>query len=367
MTKCGFRRTPRSTSALGSCCRGGEGTWSSGSAITRNSPRSQRSSRSTSDPMKLFDGLMRRAGYLGRRREFEDELNDEIRFHLESRAEELESQGLTRDAAVAQARREFGPRARMQEESRAAWRFQWIEDFWRDAVYGARAFAKSPGFTIAAMLSLGIGVGANCVMFGIVDGLLLRPPRIPQPGEVVGLISTAPDSNSSAVSYPEYALVRDRSQSFRGLMAFIPASTGFASRPGIPPRPKAGKAVTAGFFELLRAQPELGRTFLPEEDAVAGKDSVVVLSHTCWQDEYTSDPEVLGKRARINGADFTIVGVMPAGFTDVDEDLMDDNPCFYIPLHAAPRTVAAPDLLENRARRSLVVYGRLKSGVPLEQ
>src|SRR5215467_14226390 len=115
--------------------------------------------------MKLLDEIMRRAGYLGRRRQFESELDEEVRFHLESRAEELEQQGMTRREAMDRARQEFGPKARMQEESRAAWQFQWIEDFWRDAVYGARAFAKSPGFTIAAILSLGIGVGANCVMF----------------------------------------------------------------------------------------------------------------------------------------------------------------------------------------------------------
>ncbi len=315
--------------------------------------------------MNLLDELMRHVGYLGRRRQFDKELDDEVRFHLEARAEELQREGLTAKEAMDRARREFGPRARMQEESRAAWQIQWLEDFWRDIVYGARAFAKSPGFTIAAILSLGIGVGANCVMFAIVDGTFLRPPRIPQPGEVVAVVSTALNSDSSPVSYPEYAAVRDRSQSFEGIAAFLDASTGFSAHPGNPPKSKSGKAVTSSFFEVLRSQPELGRSFLPEEDAIPGRDSVAVLSHACWQDEYGSDPAVLGKPARINGVNFTVVGVMPARFTDVDDDLMDDNSCFYIPLRAAPRVVAAPDLLENRTQRSLVVYGRLKPSVPL--
>lgn len=315
--------------------------------------------------MNLLDELMRRAGYLGRRRQFDEELDDEVRFHLEARAKELRGEGLTEREAMDRARREFGPRARMQEESRAVWQIQWLEDFWRDIVYGARAFAKSPGFTIAAILSLGIGVGANCVMFAIVDGTLLRPPRIPHPGEVVAVVSKALDSGSTLISYPEYAAVRDHSQSFEELAAFLDASTGFSARPGAPPRAKAGKAVTSNFFELLRSQPEIGRTFLPEEDAVPGKDRVAVLSRACWQDEYGSDPAILGKPARINGVDFTVVGVMSAKFTDVDDDLMDDNPCFYIPLRAAPRVVAAADFLENRAQRSLVVYGRLKPQAPL--
>ena len=314
--------------------------------------------------MNLLDELMRRVGYLGRRRQFDQELDDEVRFHLETHAEELQREGLPAQEAMDRARREFGPRARMQEDTRAAWQFQWLEDFWRDLVYGARAFAKSPGFTIAAILSLGIGVGANCVMFAIVDGTLLRPPRIPQPGEVVAVVSTALNSNSSPISYPEYAAVRDRSQSFEELAAYLDATTGFSAHPGIPPKPEPGKAVTSNFLELLRSQPEFGRAFLPEEDTV-GKDSVAILSHACWQDEYGSDRAVLGKQARINGADFTVVGVMAAKFTDVDDDLMDDNPCFYIPLRAAPHIVAAPDLLENRAQRPLVVYGRLKPGVPL--
>lgn len=315
--------------------------------------------------MNLLDELMRRAGYLGRRRQFDEDLDDEVRFHLEARAKELRGEGLTEREAMDRARREFGPRARMQEESRAVWQIQWLEDFWRDIVYGARAFAKSPGFTIAAILSLGIGVGANCVMFAIVDGTLLRPPRIPHPGEVVAVVSKALDSGSTLISYPEYAAVRDHSQSFEELAAFLDASTGFSARPGAPPKAKAGKAVTSNFFELLRSQPEIGRTFLPEEDAVPGKDRVAVLSRACWQDEYGSDPAILGKPARINGVDFTVVGVMSAKFTDVDDDLMDDNPCFYIPLRAAPRVVAAADFLENRAQRSLVVYGRLKPQAPL--
>ena len=315
--------------------------------------------------MSLLNEIMRRVGYLGHRSQFDQELENEIQFHIETRAEELQREGVPPAEALQRARREFGPRARMSEDTRGAWQFQWLEDFRRDLSYAARTFAKSPGFTAIAVLSLGIGVGANCVMFSIVDGTLLRPPRIPRPNEVVAVVSTALDSNSAGVSYPDYAVVRDRSRSFEGLAAFTDVSTGFAARPGAIPLVKDGKAVTADFFGVLGSRPELGRSFLPEEDKVPGKDLVTVLSHQCWQDQFGADSAVLGKQARINGIDFTITGVMPARFADVDDDLMDDNACFFVPLLAATRIAGSADLIENRGQRSLTVFGRLKPGVPI--
>jgi len=315
--------------------------------------------------MPAWNEILRRAAFLRRRSQFDRELDDEIRFHIECRAEELQAEGMPVREALERARREFGSRARSAEDSRAAWRFQWVEDLWRDVTHGARAFAKSPGFTAIAILSLGIGVAANYVMFTVVDLSLLRPPRIPHANEIVALVSTAKDSNASAVSYPDYAAARDRSESFQALAAFTAVSAGFAAHPAETPRMKDGKLVTSNFFSVLGAQPEIGRTFSAEEERVRGNDLVTILSHSCWQDSFGGDSGVLGKRARINGTDFTIAGVMPARFTDVDDSLSDDEPSFYLPIGAAPRVGNAPDLLENRERRSLTVFGRLKPGVPL--
>ena len=305
--------------------------------------------------------LWSRISYLGRRSQFDRELEDEIRFHIETRAEELQDEGIPAQEALARARREFGPRARSAEDSRAAWRFQWLEDFWRDLVYGTRAFAKAPSFTAVSILSLGIGVGATYVMFAVVDTASLRQPNIPHPSEIVALVSMARDSNAAAISYPDYIAVRDRSPSFQGLAAFTALSAGLAPHPGAVARVKDGKLITPNFFSVLGVRPEMGREFTPQED------SVIILSHSCWQNEFGGDPAAIGRLARINGVEFTVAGIMPSKFSDVDDDLSDDEPCFYLPIHAASRVGNAPDLLENRGQRSLTVFGRLKTGVPIER
>jgi macrolide transport system ATP-binding/permease protein len=316
--------------------------------------------------MGFWKELSRRARYLGRRSQFDTELDAEIQFHMETRAEELQRDGVPQAEARARARREFGPRARMREDTRAAWQFQWLEDLWRDLSYAARAFAKSPGFTSVAVLSLAIGVGANCVMFSIVEAALLRQPRVPRPSEVVAVISTALDSNAPAVSYPDYADVRDHSKSFEGIAAFTGLTAGFAPRAGMQPRVKEGKLVSGNFFEVLRIGPEIGRAFLREEDGTPGRD-VVILSHPCWERDFGSDPSVLGKQARINGIDFIIIGVLPARFSDVDEDLDEARPDFYLPLHVAPRMWNDTNGLKNRGQRTLTLLGRLRPGVPIAQ
>ena len=273
----------------------------------------------------MLKALMRRMQHFGQRPQFERELDDEIQFHIEARAEELQNDGLAPAAALDQARREFGPRARMTEDTRAAWRFQWLEDVWRDLTYAARSFAANPGFTAVAVLSLGIGVGANTVMFSMVEAMLLRLPRVPRPSQVVAVISTALDSKAPAISYPDYEDLRDRSTSFKGIAGFVGVTTGFAAHAGLEPRVKEGKLVTGNFFDVLEIGPEIGRSFLPEEDRVPGKDMVVILSQECWQEDFGSDRSTIGRQARINGTDFTIIGILPKRFSSAGQAILTDT------------------------------------------
>ena len=263
--------------------------------------------------MAAWNEILRRAQYLGRRSQFDEELDDEIRFHIESRAEELEADGVPAKAAMERARREFGSRALVSEETRSAWQMPWLEDFWRDFCYGARMAAKSPGFTAVAVLSLALGVGANCGMFIFVEALLLRPLAVPRSGEIVTVHETTAQSGMSGMSYSDYLDLRDRSKSFDGLVAFTDEDIGFAARAGATPHAKHGQVVSGNYFDVLGVMPALGRGFLPEENQVPGRDAVVVLSHNLWAREFNADPEVLKKQIWLAGIALNVVGVMLGG------------------------------------------------------
>jgi predicted permease len=317
--------------------------------------------------MSLWNEILRRTWYLGRRSRFDRELNDEIQFHIDTRAEELEQQGVPGNAAREQARREFGPRARMTEDTRRAWQFQWLEDLWKDLRHATRAARKSPGFTAVAVLSLALGVGANFVIFIFVDEALLRPLAVPRPNEVVAVFESAPESGKSPASYQDYLELRDRSKSFEGLMAFTAVNIGFGARAGAAPHKKDGQLVTGNYFDVLGVKPEFGRSFLPQEDQVPGRDAVVILSHFLWEREFGSDPTVLGRQVWIGGIPFMIVGVTPARFTAIDDDLTEDFPEYYVPMMMASRIGSTPEMFEKRDARILTVLGRLKPGVAVPQ
>ncbi len=319
--------------------------------------------------MSRWNEILSRANYLGRRSQFDRELDDEIRFHIETRAEELEQEGMAAQAARERARREFGSQARVSEETRSAWQFSWLEDLWRDLGYAARMLAKSPGFTAIAVMSLAMGVGANCAMFIFVDALLLRPLAVLRPAEVVTVnaASLALAGGPSDISYRDYVDLRERNKSFDGLAAFMGVSIGFAPRPGVPGHKKDGQLVSGNYFDVLGVTPELGRGFLPQEDQVPGRDAVLVLSHSLWERDFHSDPRVLGTHVWLGGIAFTVIGVTPARFIAFDDSLTEDWPDYFVPLMMAPRIGENQDVLDQRASRVLTTVGRLKPGVPIKQ
>jgi putative ABC transport system permease protein len=245
-----------------------------------------------------------------------------------------------------------------------------LSGLFQDLRIGARQLARSPGFTLVAILSLGIGIGANTATFSFADGLLLRPMPVPDASEVitVGLINPATGgSDAIRASYPDYLDVRDASASFAGgLAAFEDIGVQFAVSRDATPEIRTATLVSGNFFGVMGVQPALGRVFGPAEDEVPGRDAVVVVSHRFWQRALAADPGVVGRRVRMNGIDFTVIGVAPASFVGLDLFV---RPDVYVPLMMWPPLVGAeqPSPLEQRDRRLLELKGRLAEGVTPEQ
>ncbi|MBA3258102.1 MAG: ABC transporter permease [Gemmatimonadales bacterium] len=183
-----------------------------------------------------------------------------------------------------------------------------------DLRYAVRQLLRNPGFTLAAGLTLALGIGANTVVFSFVNGLLLRPLPVEQPEAVVGLYATDRRSGGSqALSYPEYLDYRDQSAVFDGLVAQQGIPLSFAA--GDRAEMVWSEIVTENYFSALGLPPALGRTFGPEDGAGPGSDPLVVLSHRTWLKRFGADPDVVGRVVRLNGHPFTVVGVGPRGFT----------------------------------------------------
>ena len=242
----------------------------------------------------------------------------------------------------------------------------WLERLCQDVRYGCRMLGKNPGFTTVAVLSLAIGVGANCAIFSFADALLLRPLPVARAGEImtVGSMKRLESLRATALvsSYRDFVDIRDRASSFEGLAAFSYNTAGFASDSKTTTKLKMGMVVTANMFSLMRVEPTIGRGFRPEEDQVPGRDAVVVLGHTMWEQEFASDPSVLGRSVYINGHAFTVIGVAPSEFTGLNQFVRSD---FFVPLMMSAPIVTDPKAasLEVRDARNLTLKGRLRDGV----
>jgi putative ABC transport system permease protein len=225
-------------------------------------------------------------------------------------------------------------------------------------------FAKHPGFTAIAVMSIAFGTGANVAMFSTADALLLRPLPVARPSELVTVGSRIRRAVfvANLMSYPDYVDVRERARSFTGLLAYQSVPVGFAPRAGVAPQVRVASFVSSNFFQTLGVEPEIGRAFRPEEERVQGRDSVAILAYGTWVSVFAADPRVLGRKVRIGGLDFAIVGVAPERFTGLNARYVHET--VFLPVAMMPRVTPAPvDPLTHRDVRILTVKGRLRPGV----
>ena len=242
----------------------------------------------------------------------------------------------------------------------------------RDLRYAIRTLRQNLGFTLVCIISLALGIGATSSIFAVADAILLRPLPVPQPGRLVVLESQSRGSGLGAfgsfggVSYPDFKDARARSRSFDGLAASQESTFGFAAEKGALATAKFGELVSGDFFQVMRVAALAGRTFRPDEDQVAGRDAVAVVSYELWKNELAAGPNAVGRTIFLNTVPFTIVGVAPEEFTGSDVLF---HTAVFVPLAMGPRLAADPSqgILERRDVRALTVRGRLKPGTSVEQ
>ena len=232
----------------------------------------------------------------------------------------------------------------------------------QDLRYGARMLLKKPGFTLIAVMTLALGIGANTAIFSLVNMVLFRPLPVAHPEQVVAVSASGKDGSFSAHSYPNYVDLRDRNDVFSGLLTyrFAPMSL---SRNGNNEK-VWGYLVSGNYFDVLGVKPALGRGFLPEEDKTRLSHPVAVISHSLWQTRFGGQPGIIDSDVLLNGKKFKIIGVAPAGFKGTEVIY---TPEIFVPMAMQKWIEPEHDYLDGRGVQNMFVVGRLKSGVSAAQ
>ncbi|HEU0178227.1 MAG TPA: ABC transporter permease [Blastocatellia bacterium] len=239
-----------------------------------------------------------------------------------------------------------------------------MQTLWQDLRYGARMLWKQPGFTLIVALTLSLGIGANGVIFSLVNALLLRPLPVEKPSELAAIYTSDFSGGGLGVSsYPDYVDFRDRNRVFAGLVAYQFPQPLSLNIDGTNER-MFGEIVSGNYFSALGLKPSLGRGFLPEEDRTPGESAVAVISHKLWQTRFGGDPATVGRSVKINGHPFIIVGVAPEKYTGLLRGFAAD---WWIPAMMIGQAVPGTEHLTKRDNRGFLVMGRLKPGVTLQQ
>jgi predicted permease len=244
----------------------------------------------------------------------EQDMAEEMRFHLEQRTAGNLADGMGPDEAPYAARRQFGNVASIQEQAREGRGWRWLERLAQDLRLGGRSLAQSPGFTGIAIVTLGLGIGANTSMFSLLNGIMLKPLPFAHLAQLERIYRATAQNQAGNISPADFLDLQRARDGYGDVAAYTPASVSLAE-PGHPAEMAYAARATANFFPLLGVQPQLGRAFRPAEDT-PGRDRVVVLSQRTWQNRFGGSPAVIGRTVRIDGEPHEIIGVLPASFND---------------------------------------------------
>jgi putative ABC transport system permease protein len=312
----------------------------------------------------MFNDLFFRLRALFRRKEVESELDDELRFHFEQHVEKYVGAGVKREEAVRRARLSFGGVDQVKEECRDSRGVHFLETLVQDIRYALRILGRTPVITAIAILSLGLGIGANTAIFSLIDSVMLRFLPVQKPEQLVQLLRTSPPTEfvrTSSFTNPLWEQVRDHQDVFYG--AFAWSQTQFDLAQGGAVRNANGIFASGGYFAALGVRPAAGRLFVPGDDR-RGCPGVAVLSYGFWQDHFGGAQNAIGSTLSLDHLPFQIIGVSAPGFYGVDPGQKID---VAIPICASALFDGKESRIDQRSWWWLSVAGRLKQGISREQ
>jgi predicted permease len=295
-----------------------------------------------------------------RRRKLYNELSEEIRLHIEERTEQLVREGMSATEAEQTARRAFGNRTLLEERSREVWQWPTLESIGADVLFALRQFRRSPGFAFAAILTLALAIGANAVVFAVLNGFFLRPLNVPQTQSLYAIQR----GNDTYIiqSYPDYLDLRDRNRSFDGLAAYTISQAGIVT--GKDPSHAWLYQVSGNYFDVLGIHPYIGRLIHSSDEHGPNSAPYIVLSYKYWHSHFQDDRSVVGRSVLLNKHPFTILGVAPPEFRGT---LIIFSPDFFVPMVNSQQIDGESFLNARGTRWVFEVLGHLKPGVTQAQ
>jgi len=334
--------------------------------------------------------VWRKLLFLLRRKAFDRDLAEEMRIHVEFRADRLRQSGMDESEADLTARRAFGNTMRLGESSRKAWTWQWLEEAGQDLRYGFRVLFKNPGSTILSILTLALGIGANTATFTAYKAMVARPLDARDPTRMVNIgLTRGSGVTDPLFSYPDYQSYRESIHSFNGVvlngfpehltlsgvgevisqrtalnnsllgkLGLVTSGSGSANVEFT-----SGLIVSENYFSVLGVTPLRGRTFESMTAVDLTANPAVLISENFWQKRFANDPSVVGKTVRLNGAPFTVIGVMPRDFVGTFIAVPD----FWIPISLEPFIHPDHNWLRDRENQCCRMYARLADGVSINQ
>ncbi|MBV8905825.1 MAG: ABC transporter permease, partial [Acidobacteriia bacterium] len=285
-------------------------------------------------------------------------MDTELHFHLAAYAEDLVHRGLPPAEAMRRARLEFGGIESAKEECREARGLNLLENALQDLRFGFRMLRKNPGFTVMAVLTLALGIGANAGVFSVINGVLLNPLPYPHPEQVVALHESKPNFPTGSISLPNFKDWKRNNRTFANIAISRRYSFSLADTSGS--KRLSARLVTSGFFTVLGVKPALGRDFAPSEDEI-GAAPVAMISSSLWQRQFGGAPSIVGRTIKLDDRGYTVIGVVPAHFNLLTDSFRPAD--VYVPVGQWTN-----DALVNRsAGLAFHGLGRLKPGVTLQQ